>query len=109
MEDAYYLLGTVLQEQGDLNGAIVNFSKALELKPDFEMVYGDLFYALFQNGQNSLAEDIIKKGYPFIRLSQSFTTISVTYMQKKENLIRQSAVFTEHCHYSRVMSKRAAT
>jgi protein O-GlcNAc transferase len=62
LEDAYYLLGAISQELGNLTGAIENYHKTLELKPGFEIACRDLCHALFQSGKNESAKRVIKKG-----------------------------------------------
>jgi predicted O-linked N-acetylglucosamine transferase (SPINDLY family) len=62
MADACYLLGGIAQERGDLAGAIGHYSKTLELKPDFEIVYGELCQLLFQSGKKAEARKVIEQG-----------------------------------------------
>ena len=51
--NAFYLLGKVAQEQGDLFGAIDNFNEALDIQPDLEVVFNDLAAALWPAHQGS--------------------------------------------------------
>ncbi|MES2536579.1 MAG: tetratricopeptide repeat protein [Pseudomonadota bacterium] len=62
MVDAYYILGTVTRERGNLLEAIDYLTKTIALKPDFEMAYRDLCLLLFQTGQIDIAKNIIKTG-----------------------------------------------
>lgn len=62
MEDVYYLLGGIAQVRGNLAGAVENYTKTLELKPDFEIAYGNLCHVLFQSGQIESAKKVIKQG-----------------------------------------------
>jgi len=43
---------------GDVAKAIDYFTRALELKPDFEHIYGDLCQILLQNGQSARAKEL---------------------------------------------------
>ena len=60
--NAFYLLGKVAQEQGDLFGAIDNFNEALDIQPDLEVVFNDLAAALWACGRKNSAEQILIKG-----------------------------------------------
>jgi tetratricopeptide (TPR) repeat protein len=62
LPDAWFILGVTAKAQGNLSGAIQNFTRALDLKPDFEIIYGDLCQLLFQSGQSDRAREIILKG-----------------------------------------------
>lgn len=59
--DAHYLLGTTSRTCDDQAGAIRHFTRALELKPDFEFAYRDLFDLLFQSGKTEDAKALIQK------------------------------------------------
>ncbi len=60
--DAHYMLGTLSKAGNNRDGAIRHFTKALELKPDFEFAYRDFFDFLLQSGQIEEAKSLIKKG-----------------------------------------------
>ncbi|WP_211473657.1 tetratricopeptide repeat protein [Collimonas humicola] len=60
--DGFYMLGTIAKEQGDLAGTVENFNKALAVKPDFELIYTDLYVLFFQIHQIDAAKQLIKKG-----------------------------------------------
>jgi len=62
LAQAHYFLGSSLQHQGKLNEAVECFHQARELKPDAEIIYSDLCYALFQLGQNEAAKAVIEQG-----------------------------------------------
>lgn len=56
-----YFLGVALQRQGKLDEAIASFNTALALKPDADIVYGDLCFALFQAGQHDAARNTARQ------------------------------------------------
>jgi predicted TPR repeat methyltransferase len=60
--DAHYMLGTISKACHDQSGAIRHFTRALELKPDFEFAYRDFFDFLLQSGQLEEAKALIEKG-----------------------------------------------
>ncbi|OOG39085.1 tetratricopeptide repeat protein [Polaromonas sp. A23] len=60
--DAHYMLGTIAKARDDQPGAIRHFTRALELKPDFEFAYRDFFDFLLHSGQTGEAEALIRKG-----------------------------------------------
>lgn len=59
---AHYFLGNALMKQGRLAEAIEHLDKARELKPDAEIVYTDLCFALVQLGKNEEAKKVIQQG-----------------------------------------------
>jgi predicted TPR repeat methyltransferase len=61
LADVHYLLGTTSKARDDEAGAIRHFTKALELKPDFEFAYRDLFNLLLECGKTEDAKAVIKK------------------------------------------------
>lgn len=60
--DALYMLGTISASRSQFDQAIDLFSKVLETKPDFEIVYGELCRALFQAGRLEDARGVARKG-----------------------------------------------
>ena len=48
---AHYNLGDVLLQKGELDGAIIHFQKALEIRPDSGETYNNLGNALLQKGE----------------------------------------------------------
>jgi protein O-GlcNAc transferase len=56
-----YFLGMAQQKQGKLDEAIASFNAALALKPDADIVYGDLCIALFQAGQHDAARETARQ------------------------------------------------
>jgi len=61
LADVHYLLGTTSNALDDQAGAIGHFTKALELKPEFEFAYRDLFNLLLESGKTEDAKVLIKK------------------------------------------------
>lgn len=59
--DAHYILGTIAKIRGDRAGSIVHFERALEIKPDFEFAYRELFNALFDNGETKKAGHVLDR------------------------------------------------
>jgi lipopolysaccharide biosynthesis regulator YciM len=61
--DAHYLLGKLYQERDDAgrDAAIDYFTKALQLKPDFEAAFRALYFALTREGQIERAKDLLGK------------------------------------------------
>lgn len=60
--DALYMLGTLSEVKGDFAEAIAHFSRALELKPDFDICRRDLCRALFRCGNVAEAAATIERG-----------------------------------------------
>jgi protein O-GlcNAc transferase len=60
--DAFYILGVIARRQGKTDIAIENFIRVLDLKRDFEIVYGDLCQMLLESGQIGRAKEIVLKG-----------------------------------------------
>jgi len=60
--DAFYILGVIARRQGKTDAAIENFIRVLDLKRDFEIVYGDLCQMLLESGQIERAKEIVLKG-----------------------------------------------
>ena len=58
----FYLLGKIAQEERDFQGAIGNYTEALEIKPDLEVVFKDLASAFLLTGHEDLAEATMLKG-----------------------------------------------
>ena len=54
--EAYYSLGTVRQQQGDLSGAIAAFRAALKYTPNAPEVHNTLGAALRQKGETAAAQ-----------------------------------------------------
>jgi predicted TPR repeat methyltransferase len=61
LADAHYLLGTASKALDDPAGSIRHFTRALELKPDFEFAYRDLFDLLLRSGLTEDAKAIIRR------------------------------------------------
>lgn len=59
---AFYLLGKNAQAQSDFPSAIENFREALEIKPDFETVFGELSASYLHGGQPDLAKRALLDG-----------------------------------------------
>ena len=57
--NAYYFLGKIAQQQGDLSGAIELYNEALELSPDLDIVCGDLSAALQSTGRGDAGEVLL--------------------------------------------------
>ena len=60
--DAQYLMGIVSQATGKPDAALTYFRKTLELDPNFEIVYRDLCFLLFQLGRLEEARQIAIQG-----------------------------------------------
>lgn len=60
--DAFYFLGLMAKRQGKTEIAIENFVQVLDLKRDFELVYGDLCQMLVESGQIGRAKEIVLQG-----------------------------------------------
>jgi protein O-GlcNAc transferase len=69
MASAHYNLGCAFQGKGDLDGAIVHYRKAVELKPSFDDAHCNLGLALEKKGLVNEAVDHYKKA---IALNPSF-------------------------------------
>ncbi len=61
LADAHYFLGTASKALGDPAGSIRHFTRALELKPDLEFAYRDLFDLLLRSGNTEDAKAIIRR------------------------------------------------
>lgn len=61
LADVHYLLGTASKALGDPAGSIRHFTRALELKPDFEFAYRDLFDLLRRSGNTEDAKAVIRR------------------------------------------------
>lgn len=57
----YFNLGTILQERGDIRGAIVVFEKAIELDPNFAYPYPNLSVIYASQGDLSKAIEYMEK------------------------------------------------
>lgn len=60
--DAFYILGVMAKAQDNAAGAIDNFFRTIDLKPDFEIVYSELCQLLYRDGQVERAKEVVKKG-----------------------------------------------
>ena len=58
---AHYFLGAALHRQGKPDDAIAPYSRALELQPEADIVYGDLCQALFMSGRRDAAEELVRR------------------------------------------------
>lgn len=70
--DAYFILGSIARAKKDLRTSIDRFSKALELKPDLEFAYQNLFELYAQTGQNEQARALLEKGVSVFPQSAEF-------------------------------------
>jgi serine/threonine protein kinase len=59
---AYHLLGTVMTERKDPDGALRIFEEATRKFPDYPLLHYDLGFLYFKQGVGSLAKDELKKG-----------------------------------------------
>ncbi|MGZ5786414.1 MAG: tetratricopeptide repeat protein [Ramlibacter sp.] len=59
--DAFYILGAMANAQGNAAGAIDNFARALDCKPDFEAVYRPFCQTLIEEGQTERARQVLEK------------------------------------------------
>lgn len=60
--ETHYLFGLVTEEQGNLAEATASFSKASELKPDFELACRDLCRVLFMARRLKEAQVVLARG-----------------------------------------------
>lgn len=63
--DAYYLLAETLLHLDDEAGALKNYTKAIETKPDELQYYGPLADLYMRIGKTDLAEQVLKEGLSF--------------------------------------------
>ena len=59
--EAYYNLGLVLKEQGNLEEAASNFSKAISYKPDYAEAHNNLGITFKKRGKLEDAVKVIQK------------------------------------------------
>ena len=59
--EAYYNMGSVLQDQGKFDEAIASYNKALSLKPDYADAYNNMGNALKQQGKLDEAIEVYNK------------------------------------------------
>ena len=57
--DAHYILGTNARDSNDDAGSIDHFARAIDVKPDFEYAYRDLFAALVRNREVAKAKEVL--------------------------------------------------
>lgn len=60
-ESAYNGLGTALKMAGDLDGAMANWKRAVELKPDYGFALYNLGLVCLQRGENAQALDYLQR------------------------------------------------
>lgn len=63
--DAYYLLAETMLHLDDEAGALKNYTKAIETKPDELQYYGPLADLYMRLGKTDLAEQVLKEGLSF--------------------------------------------
>lgn len=81
----YFNLGTLLQERGDIRGAIVVFEKAIELDPNFSYPYPNL--SVIYAGQGNLVKaaeylEKLKELQP--RLQRVYYNLALVYIEKND-------------------------
>ena len=81
----YFNLGAILQEKGDIRGAIVLFEKAIELDPNFSYPYPNL--AVIYASQGDLVKAIrylekLKKLQP--QLQRVYYNLALTYLERND-------------------------
>jgi tetratricopeptide (TPR) repeat protein len=67
MSDAYHELGEVLLHLDDEQGALQNYTKAIETKPDEASYYGPLADLYMRLGYQEQAEQVVKEGLAFAK------------------------------------------
>ena len=72
LADAHFLLGGIAQELDNPAKSIEHFQKALEIRPDFEIVYSDLYLILLQCGQIENARKVVEQGLSIFPQSVQF-------------------------------------
>ena len=60
--DAWYMVGSLSEQDKDFHGAAEAMRKVIDLRPDFEAAYRDLCRILFHSGELEPAKKIILKG-----------------------------------------------
>ena len=84
-QSAFYLLGKVAKEQGDLHGAIENFCEALDIQPDFEIVFNELAQAYLDAGEEKNAERTLLAGIAcFPQSAQLHAELGNLYAKQQE-------------------------
>ncbi len=63
--DAYFVLAEVMLHLDDEDGALKNYTKAIETKPDELQYYGPLADLYMRLGKTDLAEQVLKEGLSF--------------------------------------------
>ena len=81
----YFNLGTILQEKGDLRGAIVVFEKAIELDPNFSYPYPNLSVIYASQGNLVKATEYLEKLKELQpRLQRVYYNLALVYIERKD-------------------------
>ena len=81
----YFNLGTILQEKGDLRGAIVVFEKAIELDPNFSYPYPNLSVIYASQGNLVKATEYLEKLKELQpRLQRAYYNLALVYIERKD-------------------------
>ena len=81
----YFNLGTILQEKGDLRGAVVVFEKAIELDPNFSYPYPNLSVIYASQGNLVKATEYLEKLKELQpRLQRVYYNLALVYIERKD-------------------------
>ncbi len=81
----YFNLGTILQEKGDIRGAIVVFEKAIELDPNFSYPYPNLAVIYASQGNLVKATEYLEKLKELQpRLQRVYYNLARVYIERKD-------------------------
>ncbi|MDO8496041.1 MAG: tetratricopeptide repeat protein [bacterium] len=81
----YFNLGTILQEKGDLRGAVVVFEKAIELDPNFSYPYPNLAVIYASQGNLVKATEYLEKLKELQpRLQRVYYNLALVYIERKD-------------------------
>lgn len=82
----YFNLGTILQEKGDVRGAIVVFEKAIELDPNFSYPYPNLSVIYASQGNLVKATEYLEKLKELQpRLQRVYYNLALVYIERNDN------------------------
>ena len=81
----YFNLGAILQEKGDIRGAIVVFEKAIELDPNFAYPYPNLSVIYASQGNLVKATEYLEKLKELQpQLQRVYYNLALTYIERND-------------------------